>query len=134
MKHILRTFIIEAVALYLVTLITTGLTFTNGLQDLIVAAIGLAITSMLAKPIINLFLLPFNLLTFGFFKFLTGAITLFITDLLLDQFSVGAFFFKGYPGKLIVLPSIGFPAGALSYLVFSFLISFVGSILYWLVG
>lgn len=134
MKHIIRIFIIEGVTLYLVSQITTGLHFANGTTDLIITAIGLTIASLFVRPIINLFLLPLNLLTFGFFRFLTNAITLFLVDLVLNQFSIGGFFFKGYPGTLIVLPSVGFPAGPLSYLAFSFVISFITSIIYWLVG
>lgn len=133
MKRFLRIFIVESVTLYLVTLITTGLLFKDGMSGLLETAIGLAIAALFVRPIVNLFLLPLNLLTFGFFRFLTNAITLFLVDLVLTQFSVGAFFFKGYPGTLIALPSVGFPAGPLSYLAFSFLLSLISSVIYWLI-
>ncbi|SRR5258708_7349841 len=133
MKRIIRIFIVESLVLYFVSQITTGLTFEGGTTSLLIAAVGLTIASLFIKPIINLLLLPLNLLTFGFFRFLTNAITLFLVDLVLSQFSVGEFFFKGYRGTLIVIPSLGVPAGPLSYLAFSFLISFVSSIIYWLI-
>jgi len=34
---------------------------------------------------------------------------------------------------LIALPSVGFPAGVLSYLAFSFMLSFISSLIYWLI-
>ena len=133
MKRIVRIFIVEALVLYFVSQITTGLFFEKGTVSLLVTAAGLTIASMFIRPVINLLLLPLNLLTFGFFRFLTNAITLFLVDLVVSQFKVGQFFFKGYPGQLIVLPSIRLPEGPLSYLGFSFLISFVSTFIYWLI-
>jgi len=134
MRRIVRIFVIEGVSLYFISQITTGLTFENGAHGLIFTAIGLTIAALFVKPIINLLLLPLNLLTFGFFRFLTNAITLFLVDLVLTQFSINNFFFMGYRGELVVVPSVGLPAGPLSYLAFSFMISFVTTVIYWLVG
>lgn len=134
MKRITRIFIIEAITLYLVSLITSGLVFKNGISSLILTSISLTIATLFVKPIINLLLLPLNLLTFGFFRFLTNAITLFLIDLVLSDFDVTSFFFKGLKTDLIPIPPISLPSGPLTYLAFSFLISFVTSIIYWLVG
>ncbi len=134
MKRIIRIFIIEGVVLFLVSEITRGLVFQNGTTSIILTAIGLTIASLFVKPIINLLLLPLNLLTFGFFRFLTNAITLFLVDLVLSEFAIQEFFFKGYKGSLIVIPSIGLPAGPLSYLAFSFVISTATTVVYWLLG
>ena len=134
MKRIVRIFIIEGVTLYLVSLVTNGLVFKNGISSLVLTSIGLTIATLFVKPIINLLLLPLNLLTFGFFRFLTNAITLFLVDLVLTDFTINEFFFKGLRTDLISVPSLSLPAGPLAYLAFSFLISFVTSIIYWLVG
>jgi putative membrane protein len=132
-KRLLRIFIVESVVLYLITQITTGLVFENGVTGLFYTAFALSIASLFIKPIINLLLLPLNLLTFGVFRFLTNAITLFLVDLVLSQFSITSFFFKGYRGNLIVIPTLGTPSGPFSYLAFSFLISFVTTVIYWLI-
>src|SRR5581483_2758663 len=95
MKRIVRIFIIEGVTLYLVSLVTNGLVFKNGISSLVLTSIGLTIATLFVKPIINLLLLPLNLLTFGFFRFLTNAITLFLVDLVLTDFTINEFFFKG---------------------------------------
>jgi putative membrane protein len=132
-KRIVRIFIVEGLVLFAVSQITMGLYFRNGTPSLLMTAGALTLASLFVKPIINLFLLPLNLLTFGFFRFLTNAITLYLVDLVLKDFAVGNFLFKGYSGHLIVIPSIGLPAGPLSYLGFSFLLSFVSGIIYWLI-
>jgi putative membrane protein len=134
MKHIIRVLLIQIVVLYLVSLITDGLIFKSGTASLILTGVGLAIANLFVRPIINLLLLPLNLLTFGFFRFLTNAVTLFLVDLVLAQFNIGDFFFKGYRGTLIVLPSLHLPSGPLSYLAFSFMISIISTVIYWLVG
>lgn len=134
MKRIVRIFIVESLVLYFVSQVTTGFVFEGGTTSLLITAAGLTLASLFIKPIINLLLLPLNLLTFGFFRFLTNAITLYLVALILkNNFSVNEFFFKGYHGTLIVIPSIGIPAGPFSYLAFSLLISFVSSVIYWLI-
>ncbi len=133
MKRILKIFIVEAIVLYLVSQVTTGLTFTDGITGLLITAGGLTVASFVIKPLINLLLLPINLITFGFFRFLTNTITLFLVDIVLPQFSVGSFFFKGLHAELVVIPNLHLPAGALSYFAFSFLISFTTTVIYWLV-
>lgn len=134
MRRIVRIFVVEAVVLYLSSLIASGLIFEKGIISLIETAIALTVASLFVKPIINLLLLPLNLLTFGVFRFLTNAITLFLVDLVLTDFSVADFVFKGYKGALFVIPSLHFPVGPLSYLAFSFLISFISTIIYWIIG
>ncbi len=134
MKRIIRIFVVEFIVLYLVSRITTGLSFQNGLTGLAITAGGLAVAALLIRPLINLLLLPLNLLTFGLFRWLANAITLFLVDLILPQFSVGSFFLKGFHSELVVIPDIGLPAGPLSYFAFSFLISLITTFIYWLVS
>ncbi len=133
MKRIIRIFVVETVVLLVVSKITSGLQFENGFISLIVTAVSLTLASLLIKPVINLLLLPLNLLTFGLFRWASSAITLFLVDLVLSEFSLGSFVFHGYNSPLIVIPSISLPVGLLSYLAFSFLISFITSLIYWLV-
>lgn len=132
MKRFLRIFVIEAITLYVASQLTTGLIFQNGTPSLLLTAVALAVASLFVKPIINLLLLPLNLLTFGFFRFLTNAITLFLVDLVLNEFMITEFLFKGYRGSLIVIPSLKLASGPLSYLAFSLLISIVTTFIYWL--
>lgn len=134
MKRILRIFIVESVALYLISQMTDGLNFQNGTQGLLVTAFALGIASLLVKPVINLFLLPLNLLTFGLFRFLTNTITIFIVDLVTQEFLITSFTLKGFKSELLVIPQLSLPSGPLSYIAFSLLISLVTGVIYWLIS
>src|SRR3989338_7134800 len=95
MKAIPRLFVIEFIGLYFATEIASGLQFENGLFGIIVTSLALAVAMRLLKPIVSVLLLPLNLATLGLFKFLTHAITLYVVDVALTNFSVQSFNFPG---------------------------------------
>lgn len=134
MKRIIRVFVVEILALYVVSQITTGLSFENGAQGLVIAGVGLAIASFLVKPIVNVLLLPLNLVTFGFFRWVGNLVVLYGVDHFLTQFGVGSFGFGGYQTNLFTMPSLHLAAGITSYIAFSLIISLIGTIIYWLIG
>jgi putative membrane protein len=133
-KRIARVFVIEVVVLYLVSQVAAGLVFKNGATSLIATGIALGAAAFLVKPVINILILPLNLLTFGLFKWVGNAIVLFLVDFVLPQFTIGAFKFLGLHSSLLTLPSFSLPEGALSYFAFSFLISIITTIIYWFVS
>ncbi len=132
MKRVLRIFIIQSVTLYIVSQIAQGMEFEKGFQSLILTGLALTVASFLVKPIVNLLLIPINLLTFNLFRFVGNAITLYLIDLVLPEFKISAFHFAGMNSNFLFLPEIViiFP---ISYLAFSLLISVVSGILHWLV-
>lgn len=129
MKKLLHVFSREVVALFVVSQIATGLVFDNFLEGIIVTGVALAIASYVVKPVVNLLLLPVNLATLGLFRFVSHAITLFIVDIALTQFSVTSFHFVGLSSRFLDLPSLSAPQGPLSYLGFSLLLFVVVSLL-----
>lgn len=126
-------FVVECVALYLATQIATGLVFEKGPQSLILTAAALTVASLLVRPIINILLLPINLLTFGIFRWVSHAIVFFLVDLVLSEFSIQGFNFPGFHSQYLDLPATAFNPGVASYLAFSFLIAIITSFIYWLV-
>ncbi len=133
MKKILRHFIIDTVALYLVSQTVTGLHFAKGIETIFLAGAALAATTMLIRPIINILLLPLNLITFGLFKWIGHAVSLYIVTLVITDFKISEFIFNGYSNYWISVPAIDF-SGILAFIAFSFLISFLSSIIYGLFG
>lgn len=133
MKRILRSFIIEIGSLYLVSQIASGMEFKNGIESLALAGIALALATFLVKPIINILLLPINLVTFGLFKWISQAVTLFIVDLVLADFAITAFRFAGYSSKWFDIPALTLTSAPLAYIAFSLLLSIISGIIYWLV-
>jgi len=128
---IIKRFVIATTALYLINLAFSGLTFENGLSTLALTGAVLALTSLLIKPILNLLLLPLNLLTFGLFRWVTYAVTLYLVTLVVPGFSVGTFSFGGLNSYWFSIPALSF-GGLWGLLAFSLSISFVSSTIHWI--
>lgn len=131
MKTVLKHFIINTVSLYLVSQAVSGMAFAQGSYTLLLAGTVLTLAAFVIKPIINILLLPINLITFGLFKWVGYAITLYIVTLVVPGFKLLDFIFKGYHSYWFSIPSISL-SGVLAFVAFSFLISFVSSLAYWI--
>jgi uncharacterized membrane protein YvlD (DUF360 family) len=108
-----------------------GMNFDRGFETLFITGGALAVATMLAKPIINILLLPINLVTFGFFKWVSSAIALYLVTLVVPGFKIIQFSFTGVATRFFDIPSISFE-GTLAYIAFSFLLSLITSVLFWI--
>lgn len=131
MRTLLKHFLINTISLYLISQATGGMVFENGTYTLFLTGAVLMLASLIVRPVINLLLLPINLITFGLFKWVTHAVTLYIVTLVVPGFKLMNFIFAGYPSYWFSIPAISL-SGVLAFLVFSFLISLVSSLLYWI--
>ncbi|MBI3396969.1 phage holin family protein [Candidatus Woesebacteria bacterium] len=132
MRKILRHFVLSTVSLYLVSNITKGLVFEKGIETLLLTGIALTIASLFARPIINILLLPLNLITFGLFRWVASAVTMYIVTLLVPSFKILYFNFLGYSFYGVNIPALNF-SGIVAFVAFSFLISLTYSLIHWLV-
>jgi uncharacterized membrane protein YvlD (DUF360 family) len=98
MKKIVNIFAIEVASLFIATQIASGIVFQNGLEGLFVAGVALAIAAYFVRPVVNILLLPLNLVTLGLFKFIGHAVTLFIVDLALNQFLIAVLLTETHAG------------------------------------
>lgn len=131
MRTLLKHFVIDTVSLYLISQTVSGIVFENGVYTLLLTGAVLMLATMIVRPIINILLLPLNLVTFGLFKWVTYAITFYLVTLIVPGFKLLDFYFKGYQSSLFSLPIISLN-GIFAFLAFAFLISFVSSIVYWI--
>jgi putative membrane protein len=131
MKRILRLYFIEVLALYAIGLVVRGLIFEKGIETILITAAALALCFYLVKPILNILLLPLNLLTFGLFRWLSSTIAIYLVTLVVPGFKVDGFAFSGLSTKWIDIPALNFN-GILAFIAFSFLISIITSLLHWL--
>jgi uncharacterized membrane protein YvlD (DUF360 family) len=131
-KKILRTFVTEGTALYLATQMAGGLHFEKGLQSMVITAVALTLGAFFVKPVINILILPLNLMTLNFFKWASHAIMLFLVDLALTEFGIISFAFKGFQTDWFSIPQIFFPQGVVAYIAFSFLISLIAGVIHWI--
>lgn len=130
-RRAIKYFLVSCVALYLVSLFTSGMIFEKGTTTLILAGIALATASLVVKPIISVLLLPLNLVTLGLFRWVSYAVTFYIITLIVPGFKILEFSFKGYSPYWINIPPV-YLKGILAYVVFSLIISLISSILDWL--
>lgn len=133
MKKLLRHFIIDTATLYVVSYIATGLVFENGIKTIVFAGAALTVASLLAKPIINLLLLPLNLITFNLFKWVSSAIALYLVTLVVPGFKILGFSFSGFSSSWVYIPAISL-GGILAYVAFSFVLALITSIIYWIIS
>lgn len=127
---IIKRFVISTASIYLVSQVTSGMTFVKGLETLALTGAVLALSTLVIKPIINLLILPLNLITFGLFRWVTYAVTLYIVTLAVPGFSISGFSFPGLTTYWFTLPAINLP-GLFGLLAFSLSISFVYSTIAW---
>jgi len=132
MKSLIRHYLIDTVGLYLITLFFQGIVIENGLSGMLLAGLGLMVTTLLVKPIINILLIPLNLLTFGFFKWISNVVALYIVTLIIPGFKIIGFSFNGLSTKWLDIPSFSL-SGILAFLAFSFVLSIITSTFYWLI-
>ena len=130
-RHLIKYFLVNCVALYLISLTITGMVFVNGTTTMVLTGVALSLASFIIKPVINLLLLPLNLITFGLFRWVSYAITLYLVTLIVPGFKIVEFIFKGYSSSLLSIPAISL-TGLVALILFSFVISFVSSGLEWL--
>lgn len=130
MKRLIRSFSIQALSLYFANIIAVGLVFSQGAKSFFITVAVLTVSMYLVKPVVNLLLLPLNLVTFGVFRWVGFAVTLFIVDLVLEEFKVISFKFAGLSSELISIPPTEW-TGVLSYVGFSFLLSLFVTLSYW---
>jgi len=131
MKLILKHFTIDTVSLYLASNIVSGIVFNRGIETLLLAGIGLSLASLVVKPVINIFMLPLNLITFGFFRWVSSAVAIYLVALVVPGFEILKFDFSGFQSIWFNIPAMSFE-GVIAYIAFSFLISIISGSIYWL--
>jgi putative membrane protein len=88
--RVLLVWILNAVALYLVTLIVPGVSVRDYLTAF-VAAIVLSFINTIVKPVLILLTLPVTVLTLGLFLFVINALLFWLVGSVLPGFEVAGF-------------------------------------------
>lgn len=129
-KKIARIFTVEAISLYVTTQLVEGVHFRGGVETFFWAVSALSITTYLIRPIINLLLLPLNLVTFGFFRWISSVLALYLVTLTVKGFYIDRFFFPGYVSYLLNIPQVDLN-GFLALVAYSLSLLIISSILNW---
>src|SRR3989304_468871 len=132
LRILLRSLAINLASVYLAVGVLSGIvTYVGGLQTLILAAVVIAVTNLLVRPIINLLLLPIHLLTLGVFRWISNLVVLYLVTLVIPSLQIHSFISPQITLPVLIIPAINFSAfGAFIYVTVVFTLIF--HFLYWL--
>lgn len=131
MKKYLRLLLFNFVSLWITSFILEGVGYLGGYQTLAIAAGVLTLVNLLVKPLVNILLLPINLITLGTFRWLINVITLYLVTVIVPQFKIVAFKFTGSAYQGFIIPQI-YISTFWAFVLASFVISLITSFLLWL--
>lgn len=127
-----RTVSINLLGIYLASQILSGIiVYVGGASTLLLAALVIAGVNLFVRPIINLLLLPINLITLGMFRWVSNLITLFLATRLIPNLQIQPFDFTGSNLWGVIIPSIHFSA-FMSFVVATLTLTATFHFLYWL--
>lgn len=108
MRHLLGFLIIQTISLATVDYLLPGFTTGNTAGSLIGTAVVLVVLRALLKPLLNIILLPLNILTLGLAKWGSDAIIVFFATHLLPNFSITAYSLGPLEIGSLTLPKLVF--------------------------
>ena len=128
MRELLKRVATNALSLFLVSLLFSGLSITGGFVNFLIAGLLIAIFATVLDPIVRIVTLPFNILTLGLLSFLTTLVALFVLTLFYSNVSVNAFTFSGISFLGLSIGKIQF-SRLLSFVVISATIYFLNRLI-----
>lgn len=132
MRGLLRSFLLNLASLWIVGQLIPGVSFGEGYRGLLLAALVLGLVNLFVKPLINILLLPLNILTLGTFRWLVNVASLYLVTIFVPQFKISGFFYPGFLYQGFVIPAL--TIGSFWALVLtSFILSLLLAFFYWLV-
>jgi len=87
MRLILRI-LVNALAIWLTSILLPGFSFSGGALNLIVVAIVFGLVNALVRPVVKLLTLPITLITLGLFTLVINGLMLMLTAWLTDALSL----------------------------------------------
>jgi len=133
MKGILRRIFVNFFCLLTIAKIFGAISYSDDFLTLFFAAACLTVFNLCIKPLLNLFLMPINLLTLGGFRWITNVVILFLVTIFIKGFKVLPFVFPGFSSGGFSLPTIHFSL-FWSLILVSFLIEVLNYILSWILS
>jgi putative membrane protein len=127
-----RTISINLLGIYLASQILGGIiVYIGGISTLLLAALVISAVNLFVRPIVNLLLLPINLVTLGMFRWISNLLTLFFVTRLISNLQIRAFDFWGANIGGIIIPPIHFSA-FMAFVVATITLTLTFHFLYWL--
>lgn len=131
MKTLFRSIALNALSLFFLSQLISGVKIYGGVLTFIVGGFALSLMGVILKPILKLITLPLNIVTFGATSFLINVVILYILTILIPQISINAFIFKGVSILGFIVPKVSFNT-FFAFIAAGLLLSGIGFFLDWL--
>ncbi len=131
MKYLLRRIFICTFALFLLPALIPGFNVSGGIWMMLWGGITLALMFFILKPVLNLLTFPAHLMTLGLFSIFNSALILYLLTVFVSQITIEAFIYPRMDLAGVIIPSLTFNT-FLAYIYSAFVLSFIDSILSWL--
>jgi putative membrane protein len=95
MKGLVRSLIINSLALVLLVEIFPGFKIHQGLKGVVIAGVTLTLINGLIKPILKILFLPLNLLTLGLFSWIISVLSFGLLFVVIPDVTIQPFDFRG---------------------------------------
>lgn len=132
LRIFLRSIAINLASVYIASqILSEVIIYIGGFKTLFLASLAIAIINLTIKPIVNLLLLPINLVTLGLFRWIANLVTLYIVTWLVPNLIIQPFTSTGFESQYLMIPPIHFTAFG-AFIVSTLIFTFVFHTLYWL--
>lgn len=131
MKLLLKFFLINLVSLWITTQVIRGLTYTGGINSLLIAALVFTVINLVLVPLLKVLLLPLNLLTLGLFAWISNVLALYALTTVVPSFQLQPYLFPGFEYNGFSIPQVNLTTFWVA-VVASFLIGMMTHFLQWL--
>lgn len=108
MKGFLRNIFINFFCLFLIAKAIAAVSYSESFLTLLWAATCLTFFNLLIKPVLNLLLLPINMLTLGAFRWVTNVLVLYSVTLFVKGFKILVFTSPGLSFAGFITPPFHF--------------------------
>lgn len=131
MRQIAKKIVTNALSLFLVSLLFSGLVITGGFINYLIAGALLALFALILDPLVRIITLPFQIITLGLLSFLTIMVALWVLTIFYPPVTVYAFTFPGFSILGLTSGPIHF-SRFLSFVLISATIYFANKLIGWL--
>lgn len=132
MKKLIRSLLIDLIAIWLTSKFLPGLVIDGGIRSLMIGAFTFMLINFMVVPILKLMFLPLNLLTFGFFTWVVNVLALYILTSVVPQMSLVPYNFGGASFGIVIIPALYLNILQVA-IIASLLISVISNLIKWLI-
>ncbi len=106
MKHLVRVFLFNVFALWLVSQLIPGFVIPGGWQTTLFAGLILSLLMLIVAPLLKILFIPINILTFGLLSWFINVIIIYLLTFFVPEIQVNPWTFHGASFLGFVVPSI----------------------------